>query len=116
MNQINTESLFSLSETAQKRISSLLHKRNDPGIKLRISVDGGGCAGFQYRYEFVSDPISSNDFYIEQNGTRVLIDHISLEFIKGSKLEYLEDLNGSYFQIRNPKATSGCGCGNSFGV
>lgn len=106
---------FFLSDSASKRVAFLIAKRNDPKIKLRISVEGGGCAGFQYRYDFVTDEIA-DDLYIENDGAKVLIDKISLELIKGSQLDYQEDLNGSFFQIKNPNAASGCGCGTSFSI
>jgi len=106
---------FSLTESAAKRIEFLLSKRSN-NAKLRVSVEGGGCSGFQYRYNFVEDEATLDDLYIEQNGARVLIDLVSLELIKGSLLDYSEDLNGAYFQIKNPMAVAGCGCGNSFTV
>lgn len=107
---------FSLSENAIKRIAYLISKRNDPSIKLRISVEGGGCSGFQYRYNFVQEQATSDDLYIEKDGAKVLIDSSSLELIKGSTLDYSESLDGAYFQIKNPTASSGCGCGNSFSI
>lgn len=107
---------FSLSDNACKRIAFLIKKRNDPNIKLRISIEGGGCSGFQYRYNFVSDKPTKDDLYIEKDGAKVLIDHVSLELVKGSTLDFKEDLNGSLFQIKNPIAASGCGCGNSFSI
>ena len=107
---------FSLSISASNRIGFLLNKRNDQNIKLRISVEGGGCSGFQYKYQFVQDEPGDDDVFISENGARVLIDSISLELVKGSILEYIEDLNGSYFKMKNPNAASGCGCGNSFSV
>lgn len=107
---------FSLSTSAAKRIAFLIAKRNDSEIKLRIIVEGGGCAGFQYKYNFVKDAITEDDLFIEQDGAKVLIDNISLELIKGSMLDFTEDLSGSYFKMKNPLAASGCGCGNSFSV
>ncbi len=107
---------FSLSDNACKRIAFLIKKRNDPQIKLRISIEGGGCSGFQYRYNFVSEEATKDDLYLEKDGAKVLIDLTSLELAKGSTLDFKEDLNGSYFQIKNPIAASGCGCGNSFSI
>jgi len=107
---------FSLSASACKRIAFLIAKRDDPQVKLRIAVEGGGCSGFQYRYNFVTDQATSEDLYIEQDGAKILIDLTSLELVKGSILDFTEDLNGSYFQMKNPIAASGCGCGNSFSV
>ena len=107
---------FSLSDSACKRIAWLIAKRNDPQLQLRIAVEGGGCAGFQYRYNFINEEASADDLYIERDGARVLIDFTSLELIKGSILDFTEDLNGAYFKMLNPIAASGCGCGNSFSV
>lgn len=113
---MNSIADFALSASAIKRISFLIEKRNDPNIKLRISVEGGGCSGFQYRYNFVTDQTTTDDLYIEQDGAKILIDLVSLELIRGSMLDFTEDLNGAFFQIKNPIAASGCGCGNSFSV
>lgn len=113
---LNQMASFFLSQSASKRISFLISKRDNNEVKLRISVEGGGCSGFQYKYEFVTDKVSDDDLYIEQDGARVLIDSVSLELVKGSTLDFNEDLNGSFFQIKNPVAASGCGCGNSFSV
>lgn len=110
------EEIFDLSDSACKRIAFLIAKRNNPLIKLRISVEGGGCSGFQYNYNFVEDKLSQDDIYIEKKDARVIIDKISLELLKGSHLDYHEDLNGSFFQIKNPIAANGCGCGNSFSI
>lgn len=107
---------FFLSQEAINRINFLINKRNDPNIKFRVSVESGGCSGFQYKFELVSDQPSEDDYIIQKGDVYVLIDKISLEFIKGSSLAYNEDLNGSYFFIKNPQAASGCGCGNSFSI
>ena len=107
---------FLLSSGACKRIAFLLDKKNDANIKLRVAVEGGGCSGFQYIYKFVDDAVSDDDVYIEQDGAKVIIDRASLEFVKGSVLEYTEELSGAYFHIKNPLAASGCGCGNSFSI
>ena len=110
------EQNFLLSDAACKRIAFLINKRNDPQIKLRISVEGGGCSGFQYRYNFVTEQVAKTDLYLEKNGAKIIIDDVSLQLIKGSILEFKEDLNGAYFSIKNPIAASGCGCGNSFSI
>jgi iron-sulfur cluster insertion protein len=106
--------IFSISDKASQRIAFLINKRNDPMVKLRISVESGGCFGFQYQYNFVAEEQGEEDIYLEKNGAKVLIDKISIELIKGSVLEFQEDLSGAYFFIRNPQVTAGCGCGNSF--
>lgn len=107
---------FFLSQEAINRINFLINKRNDPNVKFRVSVESGGCSGFQYKFELVSDQPNEDDYIIQKGDVYVLIDKVSLEFIKGSSLAYNEDLNGSYFFIKNPQAASGCGCGNSFSI
>ena len=107
---------FSMTESAMKRIAFLIAKRNDSTVKLRVSIESGGCSGFQYHYEFVNDEVTKDDLYIEKNGAKLIIDNTSLDIVRGSILDYNEDLNGAYFQIKNPLASSGCGCGNSFNI
>jgi iron-sulfur cluster insertion protein len=107
---------FSMTESAMKRISFLIAKRDDSSVKLRVSIESGGCSGFQYHYEFVNDEVTKDDLYIEKNGAKLIIDSTSLDIVRGSILDYNEDLNGAYFQIKNPLAASGCGCGNSFNI
>ena len=82
---------------------------------FRISIDGGGCQGFSYKFDF-DDKISENDKVLDYNEVKILIDSTSLEFINDAKLDFVEDMIGSYFKISNPKATSTCGCGISFSV
>jgi len=82
---------------------------------LRISVEGGGCSGFSYKYDLV-DTQDEDDIVIEKLGARVLIDAISLPYIGGSEIDFVDDLMGQSFQIRNPNATSSCGCGTSFAI
>ena len=113
---MNSKIDFDISDSACKRIAFLISKKNNSNIKLRISVEGGGCAGFQYDYNFVEDEIAIDDIYIEKYQAKIIIDKISLDFIKGSILDFQEDLGGSFFQIKNPNAASGCGCGNSFSL
>jgi iron-sulfur cluster assembly accessory protein len=105
---------FSVSANAFRRLAVLL--QDEPqGSKLRVAVDGGGCSGFQYRYEFTQEK-TDDDFVISENGIEVLIDSVSQEFVKGSVLDFIETLGESHFSIKNPNATANCGCGNSFAV
>lgn len=105
---------FEITEAAAKRIQTLILKKNNPNLLLRISVLGGGCSGFQYKYEF-SDTFNSDDlFFGYQNARHTVIDEISLGLIQNSKLDYKEDLGSAGFEIINPNATARCGCGNSF--
>ena len=103
-----------ISERAARRIGEILKSEGD-GAMLRISVEGGGCSGFQYNFSF-DEQRNDDDLVIERDGAAVLVDATSLELLKGSELDYVEEMVGSSFQVKNPNATSSCGCGNSFSV
>ncbi len=107
---------FSLSDSAAKRIAHLLKDEPGENPKLRISVLGGGCSGFQYHYDFDAKPINSDDVLIEQHGAIVVVDSVSLDLLKGSMMDYVETLGAASFEIKNPNATASCGCGNSFAI
>ena len=106
--------LVSLTENAAKQISVMMKKQGFDKF-LRISVEGGGGSGFQYKYDF-SDVADKDDLIVEKNGAKVLIDSISLEFLLGATIDFTNELIGSSFKINNPNATAGCGCGTSFSV
>ncbi len=106
---------ISLSESAAKRIAFLAAQESQPGVMLRISVSGGGCSGFQYGFAF-DDTKNDEDRLFERAGAKVVIDETSLELLAGSEIDFVEDLVGASFQIKNPNAKSSCGCGNSFAV
>ena len=104
----------SLSATATRRIAELLDAE-PAGTRLRVEIKGGGCSGFQYRFDF--DPtLNPDDHVIEAGAARVVIDQASLEFMNGSMIDWVDNLIGQSFQIRNPLAKSSCGCGTSFSV
>ena len=105
--------MFDVSKSALKRIVEV-SKKNKKKF-FRISIDGGGCQGFSYKFDF-DDKISENDKVLDYNEVKILIDSTSLGFINDAKLDFVEDMIGSYFKISNPKATSTCGCGVSFSV
>ena len=109
------DSIVTLSENAAKRISYLLSKEGSTDTKLRISVSGGGCSGFKYNYDFVTEK-ASDDLVLERSGAIVLIDSASAEFMKGCVVDYIETLGNASFEIKNPNAVSKCGCGNSFAL
>src|SRR6185369_15325459 len=109
-----TETTFSVTESAAKRIAFLASEEAKP-VMMRVAVLGGGCSGFQYNFSF-EDQRTDDDLVIERNGAAVLVDSTSLELLKGSELDYVEEMVGSSFQVKNPNATSSCGCGNSFSV
>jgi iron-sulfur cluster assembly accessory protein len=104
-----------LTERAAKRIGKILGKET-PGSVLRIAVAGGGCSGFQYEYKVVQEAPTSDDLVLEGNGATVLIDSLSLEFMGGAEIDYVDSLIGQSFEIRNPNAVASCGCGTSFAV
>ena len=106
---------ITISDNAASRIQEITSKGDEKGKKLRISVDSGGCSGFQYRYDFI-DQEKSEDIIFEKNNVAVVIDPISIEFIKGSEVDYVETLGFSSFEIKNPNSGSRCGCGNSFSI
>ena len=106
---------FYITERAALRISELIKNEEKYKLGMRVAVDGGGCAGFIYNYN-LTDTADSKDFIIEKHGVKVIIDPISKPFLEGSKLDFIELLGSSYFQVTNPNITSRCGCGNSFQV
>src|SRR5215467_12194605 len=103
---------ITVSERAARRIGEILRKEA-PGTMLRLSVEGGGCSGFQYKFEMDCDQ-AADDIRIEIDGGSVLIDPISLGFLAGSEIDFVDDLIGASFRVNNPKAKSSCGCGTSF--
>jgi iron-sulfur cluster insertion protein len=106
---------FQVSERAARRIGEILAREGQSDLKLRISVSGGGCSGFQYGFA-LDDQAEDGDIAIERDGARVVIDGMSLMYMLGCEVDYVEDLTGSYFRVTNPNATASCGCGNSFAV
>ena len=110
----DTSVQVTLSARAAKRISAILAKEA-PGSMLRVSVSGGGCSGFQYGFD-IDNAAGADDILIERDGATVLVDQTSLQFMAGSEIDFVDDLIGQSFQIRNPNATASCGCGTSFSV
>ncbi len=102
-----------ISASAAKRLSTIL--KGEAGAALRISVKGGGCSGFQYTYD-VDRTRADDDFVATRDGATVVIDPVSLEMMKGSELDFVDDLMGQSFRIKNPNAVASCGCGVSFSV
>jgi iron-sulfur cluster insertion protein len=105
---------LTLSETAARRLETLGRDEGHP-VMLRVAVDGGGCSGFQYRFELV-DTAEADDIRIEAGGQAALVDAVSLPFLKGSEIAFVDDLAGAQFVVRNPNAASSCGCGVSFSI
>lgn len=104
-----------VSDRAAARLATLIAAENNSDLMFRISVSGGGCSGFQYGFGFDSDA-TADDLIFERHGVKVVIDETSLELLAGAEIDYVDELIGASFQIRNPNATSSCGCGNSFAV
>ncbi|WP_455465507.1 HesB/IscA family protein [Bartonella sp. B39] len=103
-----------ISDVAAKRIAQILLNEPDK-IGLRISVEGGGCSGFSYKYNLVSET-SEDDLVLKKDGAVVFIDSVSLPFLEGAEIDFVDDLMGQSFQIHNPNAISSCGCGVSFSI
>ncbi len=107
--------MVDITDNAFKRACELTKLEESPNFVLRISVDGGGCSGFLYKYEMVEKAEEDDLIFNKNNGT-IVIDKISFEYMKGSQVDFIEELGSSYFSIKNPKATAKCGCGNSFSI
>ncbi len=105
----------SLTESAARRVAQLKAQENLPKAFLRLAVSGGGCSGFQYGFSF-DDQRQEDDRVFERDGVQLVIDEVSLELVNGAEIDFVEDMMGAAFQVRNPNAASSCGCGNSFSV
>ncbi|MDE1943320.1 MAG: iron-sulfur cluster insertion protein ErpA [Betaproteobacteria bacterium] len=101
------------SDSAADKVKQLIDEEGNPELKLRVFVTGGGCSGFQYGFTF-EETTNDDDTVMEKNGVRLLIDPMSYQYLVGAEIDYKEDLEGAQFIIRNPNATSTCGCGSSF--
>jgi iron-sulfur cluster insertion protein len=109
------ETSFNLTESAAQRINALKASEGKP-LCFRVTVKGGGCSGFQYEYTLDYGTPAPGDIVIEKDGAQLVVDDVSLGILKGSTLDYTEDLSQAGFSIKNPNATARCGCGNSFSV
>ncbi|RCL00096.1 MAG: Iron-sulfur cluster assembly accessory protein [Candidatus Tokpelaia sp. JSC189] len=105
---------ITLSNSAAKRIAEILASKSNK-YALRISVEGGGCSGFSYKYDLVGQK-NDDDLVIEKDGARVVIDSVSLPFMDGTEVNFIDNLMGQTFEIKNPNAISSCGCGTSFSI
>jgi len=106
---------LTLTDRAAQRILDLIAQEAQPGLMLRVAVSGGGCSGFKYGFTLDS-ALNPDDKTIEKSGAKVVIDETSLGMLAGSEIDFVEELVGSSFAIRNPQATSSCGCGTSFAI
>lgn len=108
--------MIDITESAKNKIIDLLNEENDPNLKLRTFVQGGGCSGFQYGFTFDNDQ-NEDDFEFPLNEQyKLLIDAMSMQYLQGAEIDYKEDIMGSSFSIKNPNAETTCGCGSSFSV
>ncbi len=105
---------ISLTAAAAARVAVIAERQQKPAI-LRLSVDGGGCSGFQYRFG-LADAVAADDVAVETDGVRLVVDSISLDLVRGAAVDFVETLGGTAFRVENPQAASGCGCGASFSV
>ena len=105
---------IALSPAAAARVAAIAGRQGKPPI-LRLSVEGGGCAGFTYRFG-LAEAVEADDVAVAEDGVTLVVDPVSLDLVRGSTVDFVESLGGAAFQVTNPNAASGCGCGTSFGV
>jgi iron-sulfur cluster insertion protein len=107
--------LLEFSENAARKVKSLIEEEKNPNLKLRVFITGGGCSGFQYGFTF-DETVNEGDTQVEKDGVTLLVDPMSIQYLTGAEIDYTEGLEGAQFVIRNPNATTTCGCGSSFSV
>ncbi|MEP5937692.1 MAG: iron-sulfur cluster insertion protein ErpA [Erythrobacter sp.] len=105
---------LTLTPAAAERVAWIADKQAKPAV-LRLSVEGGGCSGFQYKFD-LSEGAENDDLVSETNGVTLVVDPISLDLVDGSVVDFVESLGGAAFRVENPNAAAGCGCGSSFGI
>lgn len=111
---INDDAIV-VTDSAAKKVKALIHDEGNEALKLRVYVTGGGCSGFQYGFTF-DENINDGDTKIEKDGVTFLVDPMSFQYLVGAELDYKEDLQGAQFVIKNPNASTTCGCGSSFSI
>ena len=109
------EPAVGLSASAARRLGELIRAEGKPGLMLRLTVSGGGCSGFQYGFSF-DEAVTDEDRVFERDGMKLVVDEVSLTLLGGAEVDYVEELVGASFQVKNPNAKSSCGCGSSFAV
>lgn len=105
---------LTLTKAAAQRVDMIAQKQGKPAI-LRLSVEGGGCSGFQYKFD-LDEAAASDDAVSETDGVKLVVDPVSLDLVAGSTVDFVESLGGAAFRVENPQAAAGCGCGSSFGI
>ncbi|MDH4395952.1 MAG: iron-sulfur cluster insertion protein ErpA [Limnobacter sp.] len=108
-------SVLVFTDSAANKVKELIEEEGNSNLKLRVFVQGGGCSGFQYGFTFDED-VNDDDTILDKAGVQLLIDSMSYQYLVGAEIDYKEDLNGAQFVIKNPNATTTCGCGSSFSV
>ncbi len=106
---------LTITASAARRVTELMQAESGDDLMLRVAVSGGGCSGFQYGFSF-DDTVGEDDRTFQRDGVTVVVDTMSLDLLAGSEIDFVEELIGSSFQIRNPNASSSCGCGSSFAI
>jgi len=112
---VETADPLVFTESAAAKVKTLIEEENNPDLKLRVFVSGGGCSGFQYGFTF-DETLNDGDTSVEKEGVTLLVDPMSFQYLVGAEIDYTEGLEGAQFVIRNPNATTTCGCGSSFNV
>lgn len=113
--EIDNNSPVIFSDSAVEKVRELIEEEGNTALKLRIYISGGGCSGFQYGFSF-DENVNEGDTVVEREGVSLLIDPMSYQYLVGAEIDYKDDLEGAHFVIRNPNATTSCGCGSSFSV
>jgi iron-sulfur cluster insertion protein len=106
---------LTFTDAAAKKVKSLIEEEKNPNLKLRLYISGGGCSGFQYGFSF-DENLTEGDITVENGDVTLVIDPMSIQYLMGSEVDYVDSLEGSQFVVRNPNATTTCGCGSSFSV
>jgi len=115
MSEAVTDDILIFTDAAAAKVRELIEEEGNPNLKLRVFITGGGCSGFQYGFTF-DEEVADDDTVIEKGGVTLLIDAMSYQYLVGAEIDYVEDINGAQFVIRNPNAVTTCGCGSSFSV
>lgn len=115
ISEIEYEAPLVFSDSAANKVKTLIEEEGDDGLKLRVFISGGGCSGFQYGFTFDENE-GDGDMVVENQGVKLLIDPMSIQYLMGAEIDYSEGLEGAQFVIRNPNAQTTCGCGSSFSV
>ena len=107
--------MVSMTDNAVGRLEGMMASKGKPNLMLRVYVQGGGCSGFQYGFQF-EETMADDDLEFERNGVKLLVDSMSLQYLSGAKIDFIDDLMGTRFVVNNPNAATTCGCGSSFAV